>query len=69
MILGPGSTGMASFSAIFTKRVDQADMGKAAPIFLDVWIYFNLIPNTIFLPILVATFLFFKTRKTTSDAD
>jgi len=63
MILGPGSTGMASFSAIFTKRVDQADMGKAAPIFLDVWIYFNLIPNTIFLPILVATFLFSKRVK------
>lgn len=41
-------------------RANAQDMGKAAPALLNVWIYFNLIPNTIFLPILVATFIFSK---------
>jgi hypothetical protein len=41
-------------------RAAAKDMGKAAPSLLNVWIYFNLIPNTIFLPILVATFIFSK---------
>jgi len=31
--------------------------------FVDVWVYMNLISNTILLPILVATFLFSKTLK------
>ncbi|KAJ7784523.1 hypothetical protein B0H16DRAFT_1296716 [Mycena metata] len=35
-------------------------MGRAAPALLDVWIYFNLVANTILLPLLVATFLFSK---------
>ncbi|KAJ7134659.1 hypothetical protein C8R44DRAFT_730039 [Mycena epipterygia] len=42
---------------------DQADMGSAAPALLDVWIYFNLVSNTILLPILVATFLFSRRAK------
>jgi len=44
-------------------RADQADMGRAAPALLDVWIYFNLVSNTVLLPILVATFLFSKRAK------
>ncbi|KAJ7600639.1 hypothetical protein C8J56DRAFT_13908 [Mycena floridula] len=39
---------------------NQHDMGKAAPALLDVWIYFNLLGNTIALPILVATILLSK---------
>ncbi|KAJ6613297.1 hypothetical protein B0H10DRAFT_1805886 [Mycena sp. CBHHK59/15] len=33
-------------------------MGAAAPALLDVWIYMNLVSNTVLLPLLVATFLF-----------
>lgn len=42
---------------------NQADMGHAAPALLDVWIYFNLVSNTVLLPILVATFLFSRRAK------
>jgi hypothetical protein len=38
-------------------------MGRAAPALLDVWIYFNLVSNTVLLPILVATFLFSRKAK------
>jgi len=41
-------------------------MGKAAPALLDVWIYFNLIANTILLPILVATFLISRRARRSS---
>ncbi|KAG7445747.1 uncharacterized protein BT62DRAFT_932913 [Guyanagaster necrorhizus] len=33
-------------------------MGSASPVPLNIWIYLNLISNTILLPFLVATFLF-----------
>ncbi|KAK0202005.1 hypothetical protein DFS33DRAFT_1442972 [Desarmillaria ectypa] len=36
----------------------SSDMGSISPVLLGIWIYFNLISNTIFLPLLVATFLF-----------
>ncbi|KAJ7675788.1 hypothetical protein DFH06DRAFT_977396 [Mycena polygramma] len=38
-------------------------MGRAAPVLLDIWIYFNLVANTVLLPILVATFLLSKRAK------
>ncbi|KAJ7107287.1 hypothetical protein C8R43DRAFT_816761, partial [Mycena crocata] len=38
-------------------------MGRAAPALLDVWIYFNLVSNTVLLPILVATFMFSRRVK------
>jgi hypothetical protein len=52
--------------APLAQRADQADMVALhlnAPILLDVWIYFNLVSNTVLLPILVATFLFSKRAK------
>ncbi|KDR82850.1 hypothetical protein GALMADRAFT_853771 [Galerina marginata CBS 339.88] len=39
------------------------NVGGAAPALLGVWIYFNLIVNTILLPLLVATFLFSSRTK------
>ncbi|PBK97405.1 hypothetical protein ARMGADRAFT_987092 [Armillaria gallica] len=39
------------------------DMGPVTPLLLNIWIYPNLISNTILLPLLVATFLF-STRAT-----
>ncbi|KAJ7212084.1 hypothetical protein GGX14DRAFT_621661 [Mycena pura] len=39
------------------------DIGPNASALLDVWIYFNLISNTVLLPILVATFLFSQRAK------
>jgi hypothetical protein len=44
-------------------RADAADMGSAANLMLDLWIYFNLVANTVLLPLLVATFLFSKRAK------
>jgi len=38
-------------------------LGSSATTYLNVWIYFNLIGNTILLPIVVLTFLFSKTAK------
>ncbi|KAK0464279.1 uncharacterized protein EV420DRAFT_1515664 [Desarmillaria tabescens] len=35
-----------------------SDMGPVPPVLLGIWIYFNLISNTILLPLLVLTFLF-----------
>ncbi|KAJ6585023.1 hypothetical protein B0H19DRAFT_1107723 [Mycena capillaripes] len=49
--------------APLAQRANQADMGRAAPALLDVWIYFNLVSNTVLLPILVATFLFSRRAK------
>ncbi|KAF7346358.1 hypothetical protein MSAN_01863500 [Mycena sanguinolenta] len=49
--------------APLAQRANAADMGKAAPALLDVWIYFHLVSNTVLLPILVATFLFSKRAK------
>ncbi|KAF7365186.1 hypothetical protein MVEN_00390200 [Mycena venus] len=49
--------------APLAQRADAADMRGAAPALLDVWIYFNLVSNTVLLPILVATFLFSKRAK------
>lgn len=39
---------------------DMKHIGMQPAVLLDVWIYFNLITNTILLPILVATFLISK---------
>ncbi|PBK75094.1 hypothetical protein ARMSODRAFT_951169 [Armillaria solidipes] len=36
----------------------SSDMGPVSPLLLSIWIYPNLISNTILLPFLVATFLF-----------
>ncbi|KAK0441600.1 hypothetical protein EV421DRAFT_629396 [Armillaria borealis] len=36
----------------------SSDMGPVSPLLLNIWIYPNLISNTILLPLLVATFLF-----------
>ncbi|KAJ7175896.1 hypothetical protein C8R46DRAFT_1079956 [Mycena filopes] len=44
-------------------RANAADMGRAAPALLGVWIYFNLVANTILLPLLVATFVFSRRVK------
>lgn len=47
-------------------RVDMGDMARMRvkpAALLNVWIYFNLVANTILLPILVATFLFSKRVK------
>jgi len=49
--------------APLAQRANQQDMGRAAPALLDVWIYFNLVSNTVLLPILVATFLFSRKAK------
>ncbi|KAJ7250839.1 hypothetical protein B0H12DRAFT_1120061 [Mycena haematopus] len=49
--------------APLAQRANATDMGKAAPVLLDVWIYFNLVSNTVLLPILVATFLLSKRVK------
>ncbi|KAJ7366904.1 hypothetical protein DFH08DRAFT_948899 [Mycena albidolilacea] len=49
--------------APLAQRANAADMGHAAPALLDVWIYANLIGNTVLLPILVATFLCSKRAK------
>ncbi|KAK7048391.1 hypothetical protein R3P38DRAFT_2869083 [Favolaschia claudopus] len=49
--------------APLAQRATAADMGQHAPEWLDVWIYLNLVANTILLPILVATFLFSKRAK------
>ncbi|KAJ6508751.1 hypothetical protein C8R45DRAFT_815792 [Mycena sanguinolenta] len=48
---------------LFSAGANAADMGRAAPVLLDVWIYFHLVSNTVLLPILVATFLFSKRAK------
>ncbi|KAF8158118.1 hypothetical protein B0H34DRAFT_807718 [Crassisporium funariophilum] len=45
-------------SPTLISRVYEEDLGKAAPTLLNLWIYSNLIVNTILLPLLVATFLF-----------
>ncbi|KAK0187840.1 hypothetical protein F5146DRAFT_730680 [Armillaria mellea] len=44
-------------------QTQSFDMDPASPLLLDIWIYPNFISNTIFLPLLVATFLF-STRAT-----
>ncbi|KAF9565735.1 hypothetical protein CPC08DRAFT_157252 [Agrocybe pediades] len=41
----------------FEIRATERELGRWAPGLLDVWIFFNLIVNTILLPLLVATFL------------
>ncbi|KAJ7505288.1 hypothetical protein B0H11DRAFT_414138 [Mycena galericulata] len=44
-------------------RATQAEIGADAPTLLGVWIYFNVVFNTVLLPILVGTFLFSKRAK------
>ncbi|TFK40809.1 hypothetical protein BDQ12DRAFT_467703 [Crucibulum laeve] len=39
-------------------RATQKELGSSAPVLLNLWTGFNLITNTILLPILVMTFLF-----------
>lgn len=41
----------------------REELGDSAMIYLNVWIYFNLVGNTILLPLVVITFLFSKTAK------
>lgn len=43
--------------------VAKMHLGDSAAIYRDVWIYFNLIGNTILLPLVVLTFIFSKTAK------
>ncbi|KAJ7761501.1 hypothetical protein DFH07DRAFT_815204 [Mycena maculata] len=44
-------------------RATEAQIGPSAPELLNIWIYFNVVSNTVLLPILVATFLFSKRVK------
>ncbi|KAF5363989.1 hypothetical protein D9756_000255 [Leucocoprinus leucothites] len=44
-------------------RAVEKSHGTKEKILLDIWIYFNLIGNTILLPLVVITFLFSKTAK------
>jgi hypothetical protein len=52
-------------STLFPLIANEARSTQASAVpsqtLVNIWVYFNLIPNTIFLPILVATFLFSKT--------
>lgn len=41
----------------------EETLGNSTTIYLNIWIYFNLIGNTILLPLIVLTFLFSKTAK------
>ncbi|KAF9029789.1 hypothetical protein BDZ89DRAFT_1065077 [Hymenopellis radicata] len=44
-------------------RVNQHDMGSRSGVLLNVWIYFNLVSNTILLPLLVVVLLVSKRAK------
>ncbi|KAF9442296.1 hypothetical protein P691DRAFT_779470 [Macrolepiota fuliginosa MF-IS2] len=48
---------------ILMKKSMQEELGKSATLYLNIWIYFNLVGNTILLPIIVATFIFSKRVK------
>lgn len=50
----------ASRGLIILIGVHRKDMGRNAPLFLDLWMFLNLISNTILLPLLVMIFLFSK---------
>lgn len=46
-----------------TGVVTEKTLGSSATIYLNIWIYFNLIGNNLFLPLIVLTFIFSKTAK------
>lgn len=48
--------------ALLTGPTEET-LGNSTTIYLNIWIYFNLIGNTILLPLIVLTFLFSKTAK------
>ena len=46
---------------VLTPNEEARSPQAPSPTLVYIWVYFNLIPNTIFLPLLVATFLISKT--------
>lgn len=52
---------MINTSTLSMTGAAHHDLGDSA--ILDIWIYFNLVGNTILLPIVVITFLFSKNAK------
>ncbi|XP_006456756.1 hypothetical protein AGABI2DRAFT_122647 [Agaricus bisporus var. bisporus H97] len=50
-------------SVLKLTRPTEETLGNSTTIYLNIWIYFNLIGNTILLPLIVLTFLFSKTAK------
>ncbi|KAF7776645.1 hypothetical protein Agabi119p4_5038 [Agaricus bisporus var. burnettii] len=50
-------------SVLKLTRPTEETLGNPTTIYLKIWIYFNLIGNTILLPLIVLTFLFSKTAK------